>query len=60
MKMLLDLNNHMAKRRLYHLFPTLHGVAEQFLMHNCRVCHLCYQLIIEESKLIEAFYFLTP
>ncbi len=53
MKMLVDLKNHAAKRKLFHLFPAIRGVAEQFMMHNCRVCILCYHLVVQEHILIE-------
>ena len=55
MKMLIDLKNHLKKRRIY-IFPDNQIVAEEFLMHTCRVCTLCYQLIVQESQLIEVLF----
>jgi hypothetical protein len=52
LKMLIDLKSHMAQRKIFNLFPKTQVGAEQFLMHGCKICTICYELIVQESKLI--------
>lgn len=51
--MLLDLKAHMAKRKLYDIFPTKQVAAEESKMQTCRICTLCYQFIVQENQLIK-------
>jgi len=55
MKMLIDLKHHTEKRKIFGLFNSLKNVSESLLTHNCRVCNLCYNLVVQENLLIEVF-----
>ena len=52
-KMLSDMAYHQRKRGLNALFMNVKNRAPEAAMHNCRVCNLCYQLIVREHQLIE-------
>lgn len=56
LKMLMTLQKHMQSRKICNLFPTIRCITEQFMMHNCRVCVICYQIIVQEYALIEVFF----
>lgn len=52
LKMLIDLKIHMGKRGIFGLFPKTQVGAEQFLMHGCKICTICYEIIVQENQLI--------
>ncbi len=53
MKMLVDLKNHLSKRNPNSVFSSFKVGPESVLTHNCRVCNLCYHLVVQENALID-------